>query len=176
MCHKFGQDILVWSLWCPQGYFYICRLWAWLLTSDLGHAWPCQWSRSQSTNIKSIGNILSWTICEPIWSVLFLLCSHAYFHIYSLWSVNWPRKSLGYKVMMCRTDKLIHGTNTTYPLCNLLQAMLYSTLLCTSQISWFVFRLPVSNKHYSKAIHSTYWRVPTVDYGQYGKNADAKAL
>ena len=35
-------------------------------------------------------------------------------------SVNWPRKSLGYKVMMCRTDKLIHGTNTTYPLCNLL--------------------------------------------------------
>ena len=22
MCHKFGQDILVWSLWCPQGYFY----------------------------------------------------------------------------------------------------------------------------------------------------------
>ena len=50
----------------------------------------------------------------------FLLCSHAYFHIYSLWSVNWPRKSLGYKVMMCRTDKLIHGTNTTYPLCNLL--------------------------------------------------------
>ena len=181
MCHKFGQDILVWSLWCPQSYcpplsrergdikshssvcpslcpsvrpsvrlsvchknfnlahifwsikdralifgmhdpcdkpfqvmpchdlwpssrskllpsggpqfskfacFYICRLWAWLLTSDLGHAWPCQWSRSQSTNIKSIGNILSWTICEPIWSVLFLLCSHAYFHIYSLWSVN----------------------------------------------------------------------------------------
>ena len=85
--------------------------------------WPrlsCQWSRSQSTNIKSIGNILSWTICEPIWSVLFLLCSHDYFHIYSLWSVNWPRKSLGYKVMMCRTDKLIHGTNTTYPLCNLL--------------------------------------------------------
>ena len=132
-------------------------------------------------NIKSIGNILSWTICEPIWSVLFLLCSHAYFHIYSLWSVNWPRKSLGYKVMMCRTDKLIHGTNTTYPLCNLLhensqQAMLYSTLLCTSQISWFVFRLPVSNKHYSKAIHATYWRVPTVDYGQYGKNADANAL
>ena len=120
MCHKFGQDILVWSLWCPQGYFYICRLWAWLLTSDLGNAWPCQWSRSQSTNIKSIGNILSWTICEPIWSVLFLLCSHAYFHIYSLWSVNWPRKSLGYKVMMCRTDKLIHGTNTTYSLCNLL--------------------------------------------------------
>ena len=115
-CHKFGQDILVWSLWCPQGYFYICRLWAWPLTFDLGHAWPCQWSRSQSTNIKSIGNILSWTICEPIWSVLFLLCSHAYFHIYSLW----PRKSLGYKVMMCRTDKLIHGTNTTYPLCNLL--------------------------------------------------------
>ena len=41
---------------------------------------------SQSTNIKSIGNILSWTICEPIWSVLFLLCSLAYFHIYSLWS------------------------------------------------------------------------------------------
>ena len=120
MCHKFGQDILVWSLWCPQGYFYICRLWAWLLTSDLGHAWPCQWSRSQSTNIKSIGNILSWTICEPILSVLFLLCSHAYFHIYSWWSVNWPRKSLGYKVMMCRTDKLIHGTKTTYPLCSLL--------------------------------------------------------
>ena len=93
VCHKFGQDTLIWYLWCSI--FVHCECDHWPLTLKI-----------------NIGNILSWAICEPFWSALSLLCSHAYFHFYPLWTVNWPCKSLGYNVKMCRTNTLVHGTNT----------------------------------------------------------------